>query len=340
MLESRQLINGFESVDKGTKRAETMSIPRVSYKALILEDNEISYKTEVQKLAQACSQWGFVYLVDLDLDQQIEEIFKASKSFFESPLSSKLSLSTQKYQSTNKNKYRGYFPVSEASHSVKEGFEIGFHGYQLTDSDYIFNENSVYPNPEPFSGWGKIMDCYFDKQLEIGNTLLRAFEYHFDLPNKYFRSRFVNTLSTLRLLHYPGISNHDHSKLEMDGDYRFSAPSHTDSGILTLLLQDKTGGLEVKSKEGVWTSAPPVNGSLIMNIGDLLERWTGGEFTATDHRIIAPENSRYSIPFFFEPENNAIIEPFKSGTNFDTTTYECYLNEKIQSFVEYQSLPA
>lgn len=75
-----------------------------------------------------------------------------------------------------------------------------------------------------------------------------------------------------------------------------------------------------------------------MNIGDLLTRWTGGEFKATRHRIKAPSNSRYSVPFFFEPEGKALIEPFKEGSSLQPVSYEAYLNEKFQEFVEYRNL--
>ena len=247
-------------------------------------------------------------------------------------------LATQHYVPANQNRYRGYFPLLKKSHAFKEGFEVGWQHYQKTGAPYIFDEISIWPKDAPYPAWEAQLKHYFDAQLEISQCLLRAFEFHFKLRDGWLCKRFDNTLSTLRLLHYPALGNEmDTSALEHSGEALYSTPTHTDSGILTLLLQDGSGGLEVKHSSGCWLEASPIPGALLMNIGDLLERWTGGIFKATAHRVKSPSHSRYSVPFFFEPSPDAVIEPFDKKNSSAPIIYQDYLADKLSSFVEYQT---
>lgn len=314
-------------------------IPAVSFKVLSGPRSNTAYRDELKRLASACSTWGFVYLVDLDREELYKTMFDQAKAFFALPQSTKDALTRNR--EGNSNRYRGFFPVDDGSNSFKEGFETGWQGYELTGSGYVFDELSVFPEESELPGFRTFMDTYFESHLTVGRVMLAAFEDYFGLTPGYFNERFGNTLSTLRLLHYPGLSRmKDQSNLERDDEtgVLFTTPTHTDSGIITLLLQDNTGGLQVLNGEGQWSDARVIENSLVMNIGDLLTRWTGGEFKATRHRIKAPSNSRYSVPFFFEPEGKALIEPFKESSSFQPVSYEAYLNEKFQEFVEYRNL--
>lgn len=315
-----------------------MNIPAVNLPLLALPKDSNQYKHEVQALADACSEWGFVYLVGAHEVNVFDEILGASRQFFKLPLKQKMALATRHFSPDNLNRYRGYFPLSDGKHAFKEGFEVGWQHYKQTGSTHLFDELSVWPDEAPNSRWETLLKHYFETQLEIGRCLLRAFEYHFKLPADQLTKPFRNTLSTLRLLHYPALDNTvDSSSLENDHSRLYTTPTHTDSGILTLLLQDESGGLEVKHASGRWVEAPPVKGTLTMNIGDLLERWTGGAFRATEHRVQAPKSSRYSVPFFLEPEPESVIIPFNRETQTTPIVYHTYLSDKLSSFVEYQS---
>jgi isopenicillin N synthase-like dioxygenase len=94
----------------------------------------------------------------------------------------------------------------------------------------------------------------------------------------------------------------------------FGAAPHTDYGCLTILAQDDIGGLEVARREAMWISATPVPGTFVINIGDILARWTNDVFTSTLYRVInrSPDRDRYSTPFFFDPNLDAVIEPFST----------------------------
>lgn len=318
------------------QNSKTMGLPTISLATLSRKDSS-GYTAELKKLAAACSTWGFIYLIDLEKTALLKDIFEVCQAYFSLAEEEKMKQARRSFKPENTNRYRGYFPIAEGSNTFKEGFEIGWNNYKITGSGYVFDEYSVFPEPEPVPAWRDRLEDYFSYQLEIGHILLQAFEVYFKLPQNYFVDKFKNTLSTLRLLHYPALSEDaTTNELQAEGGQFFTTPAHTDSGIITLLLQDETGGLQVERSHGEWVEAPPLDNALVVNIGDLLQRWTGGEFVATNHRVRAPKNSRFSIPFFFEPEGKAIIQPFKQSASFEPITYEAYLYDKIAGFVEYQ----
>ena len=111
---------------------------------------------------------------------------------------------------------------------------------------------------------------------------------------------------------------------------------HADSGFVTLLAQDGVEGLQARNHAGEWIDVPPADGTLAVNFGQLLERWTGGIVQATRHRVIAPKRARYSIPFFYEPRVDADISPLPLvGTHdFEPFLYGDYLWESATNFVE------
>jgi isopenicillin N synthase-like dioxygenase len=129
--------------------------------------------------------------------------------------------------------------------------------------------------------------------------------------------------------------------LEKEGKLTFSTPSHVDSGILTLLLQDNTGGLQAMSADGEWRDIAPIPNTLVMNLGALLQTLTAGEVKATKHRVIAPTHERYSMPFFFEPSPDAVLKPCIHKTEKEQKkhgTYEDYLLKQMEPFAEYEQL--
>ncbi|KAF2177015.1 Clavaminate synthase-like protein, partial [Zopfia rhizophila CBS 207.26] len=115
---------------------------------------------------------------------------------------------------------------------------------------------------------------------------------------------------------------------------KLSCTLHTDSGIFTLLHQDATRGLEVLNAKGKWVSAPYIPGSIVVNIGDLLEKVSNGKFTATMHRVLSPAHSsgRYSIPFFFEPGEACVVRSLDG----EETIYGEHVRKKMSTWVEFQ----
>jgi isopenicillin N synthase-like dioxygenase len=134
----------------------------------------------------------------------------------------------------------------------------------------------------------------------LGHRLMAGLALSLDLEESYFADRCTGEPLTLfRIFNYPPPADPS----------LWGVGEHTDYGLLTILLQDDAGGLEVKSRSR-WVSAPPVPGSLVCNIGDMLDRMTGGMFRSTPHRVRNPApRDRLSFPFFFDPNFFAHVRP-------------------------------
>ncbi|EED90251.1 predicted protein [Thalassiosira pseudonana CCMP1335] len=126
------------------------------------------------------------------------------------------------------------------------------------------------------------------------------------IPDDYFIARSRNPMCTLRLLHYPP-NNHVPSADSIKSPSGCGA--HTDYGLFTILQQDSIGGLQVRNRSNAWIDAHPLPGSFVINVGDMLSWWTGGEYASTVHRVIKRNgNHRYSVPFFFNPDYDAVVK--------------------------------
>lgn len=113
-----------------------------------------------------------------------------------------------------------------------------------------------------------------------------------------------NPMCTLRLLHYPPSNNNGASQ---------GCGAHTDYGLFTILQQDGIGGLQVRNRNKCWVEAKPLKGSFVINVGDMLSHWTSRTYSSTVHRVVSPSiaTHRYSVPFFFNPDHDALVKPLK-----------------------------
>ena len=166
--------------------------------------------------------------------------------------------------------------------------------------------------------------------------MLGAFALALGLDESFFAPWLDVTMTTLGPLHYP-------PQRGRISEAQLGAGAHTDYGCLTLLHQDSSGGLQVRRRDGLWIDAPPIPGSFVVNIGDMMERWTNGVFCSTPHRVInISGGDRYSLPFFFDPDFYAPVEclPTCLGpgevAKFKPTTAGQHLLEKIEESFSYQ----
>jgi isopenicillin N synthase-like dioxygenase len=158
-----------------------------------------------------------------------------------------------------------------------------------------------------------------DMALEIYDTsfvaacrLLGIVAQRLALPSHFFAERHVGENVTLRFLHYP-------ANLPSQSNEQLGAGAHTDYGSITLLFQDDVGGLELLGADGIWRSAPPVADAVVINTGDLMERWTNGRFRSTVHRVrpIAGSRDRFSIALFVDPDSAVQVECLPGCANAD-----------------------
>jgi isopenicillin N synthase-like dioxygenase len=240
----------------------------------------------------------------------------------------------------NANLYRGWFPLQEGFPTYKEGTDLGPDLVRRTahDPEDPLTEPTPLPAEADLPGWREAAATYYRAMEATGAVLMQALARGLGLAETVFDAAFENGISTLRLIRYPvrRVEELDPA-LRVGGGYMLGAP-HADSGFVTLLAQDGVAGLEVENRAGQWIPVPPSEGTLVVNFGKLLERWTGGRVRATKHRVVGSGAERCSIPFFYEPAVDAVIAPLGLGASFAPVAYGDHLWEATTKFIEQRGI--
>lgn len=253
---------------------------------------------------------GFFYLKSHGIPpSEVSRVFDASAHFFARPQTQKLELGWTTPQSN-----RGYVAVGRehlaSQMDLKETMEIGREGVV------------EHPNhwPDHFDDEGKVfkelMLSFFDRCKNLHVQILSAIALGMNLPTSFFDQFIDHGDNNLRLLHYPPVRKDlFHQSVPTD--------EHSDYGSITLLFQDRHGGLQVRSPTGTFVDVIPIADSIVVNAGDLLARWSNDTIRSTHHRVIEPPKpvgedpstdasdtypSRHSIAYFCNPNRNARIE--------------------------------
>ncbi len=223
------------------------------------------------------------------------------------------------------------------THDAKEVF---FWGWEVdsNDPDVAAGIPMVFPNqwPDDVAPFlRRDLLPYYDAVISLSRTALSALAFGLGKPKEFFAAAYEKPLGRGQLVYYPPMNAED--ELEQ----RFGAASHTDFGVLTILLQDMQGGLQVLNQSDEWIEAPPIKGSFVCNIGDLLERWTDGHLISTKHRVInRNKTARYSIPVFCDPASQTIIDPsdfsYTSGHYEKITAGEHIAMRNSNNFTQYK----
>lgn len=245
------------------------------------------------------------------------------------------------------NYYRGWFPLQPAAISYKEGIDMGpdvAHADAAHDPGDPLLERTPLPTEEALPGWRAAAAHYYLAMEKVGSALMASIARSLKLGETIFHGYFSGGISTLRLIRYPlreenagvDLSSPDYWVVDKGERRLIIGREHADSGFVTLLAQDGVEGLQAKNHAGDWIDVPPADGTLAVNFGQLLERWTGGVVQATRHRVVAPKRARFSIPFFYEPRADALIEPLPiaGSGHFAPFLYGDYLWESATNFVE------
>ncbi|WP_424934340.1 isopenicillin N synthase family dioxygenase [Amaricoccus macauensis] len=248
-------------------------------------------------LRAACLDKGFFYCVGHGVPQGlVDAVFEETRTLFDLPDEAKMALEKSRSKAN-----RGYEVLggqtleAGAPADRKEGYYIGV---ELPEDDPRvqagrFNRGpNVWPQDLP--SFQPTMNAYFAALTTLGARLMQGIALSLDLSEDFFAAYGRDPLATLRLLHYPPQQPDDPK------DAR-GAGAHTDFGGLTILLQDEVGGLQVRNAEsGEWIHAQPVPGAFIVNLGDMIARWTNDTYQSTLHRVINTSGrERYSVPFFY-----------------------------------------
>lgn len=305
-----------------------------------------------QALSAAARDTGFVCIRGLPSDEPFGAAGRARLlAIFALEEDQKRLLYRRKFAPENRNIYRGWFPLQPGNLTSKEGIDIGgdvAHGSDITVPSDPLREGSPLPEDDRLPGWRAAVAAYYLAMERVATALMRSLARSLGLPHDYFDDSFRRGLSTLRLIRYPP---RDAAELATVTDpsvwveaqparrYLVGAP-HTDSGFITLLAQDDVGGLQARSRDGHWIDVPPLEGTLVVNFGQVLEQWSTGRIRATEHRVLGSGVERYSIPFFYEARAEAIIAPLPidAPNCFTPFEYGDFLWKRMTSFIEFRGM--
>jgi isopenicillin N synthase-like dioxygenase len=264
------------------------------------------------ELLKALSSIGFATLTNHDIPQSvIESAFASSKAFFSLSLEQKLK---RRYEGHASN--RGYIPMGceafTASPDKKETFDIG--------NDNEEGYQNKWPTDELTESFQETMLEYFEQFDALQLRIMKLLAIALKIPDaNFFADRCNEKHANLRLLHYPSVATKKEGLVQRGA-------VHTDFGTITLLTQDSVGGLRAQRLDGTWVTVPPVPDSIVVNVGDMLQRWSNDVLRATPHQVVELRTSchdaefvpeRYSIAFFCNANKQALLECLEQCVSAD-----------------------
>ena len=253
-------------------------------------------------LHQASTGLGFIYVRGHGIsNEQIAAARAVAYDFFRGP-------AEQKQEVEVSAKHRGWLGrggakmQDDAKADLKESFIWGFQDNDgQTPSDHALRGPNQWPKFLP--QMEPVSMAYFKAAHEVAHHLMRGFALGLDLPEDFFLRSASQPLSRASYVYYP-------AQPPEAGEDQFGVGPHTDFGVLTVLCQDDVGGLQVQDVNGDWIEAPPVDGALVVNVADLLARWTAGAYKSTPHRVVnASGRERCSLVLAFDPDPDTLIDP-------------------------------
>lgn len=283
----------------------------------------------LRDIEQAYGELGFATLVGHDVPTSTtESVFAASLAFHRSSSEDKLRIELDE-------NHRGYIPIAvstdrtssvEPATAPNRSASFMMMREDAPDSDevragtYLAGPNRWPERP----GFREAVEEYHDALTVLARRLVELVAELLGDTDGVLRRAFTTPTTWLRLLHYPPV--------DPDVAGYGSAP-HRDFGCLTLLAQDDVGGLEVATPDGDWIEVPPRPESLVMNVGDMLHRWSNGRLRSTPHRVVSRDRERYSAAFFFDPHMSTVVEPLPSCVGADGPAFAPV---EFGSFVRHQ----
>jgi isopenicillin N synthase-like dioxygenase len=283
-------------------------------------------QTVAGEIEAACRDTGFFYVtghgVPADLLHRLEAV---SRAFFQLPTQSKMEIAMPH----GGRAWRGYFPLGAELTSgrpdLKEGLYLGTEldeNHPRVRAGLPLHGRNLFPRQLP--ELREVVLAYLDALSVVAQTVLRAIAVSLNLEAEYFASRYTaNPTVLFRMFHYP----------PSPGESRdWGVGEHTDYGLITLLAQDGNGGLQVHASRG-WVDAPLISETFVCNIGDMLDRLTGGWYRSTPHHVLNRSGrGRLSFAFFFDPDFDAEISPLPDRTATDPDGRPRWDGQELQSF--------
>ena len=307
-----------------------MSIPSVDL-ADFLSGDPVKKNNFVQQLGKAYEEVGFVAVKNHGVpDELIGDLYKYVQEFFSLPLDHK-----KTYEIPELAGQRGYtsFGKEHAKGSdapdLKEFFQYG----QVPRDNY--KEEEYPPNVQvgEVAPFNKTFDDAYRAFEKSGKALLQAIALYLGMDEHYFDNYVHNGNSILRAIHYPPITNEPASAIR--------AEQHEDINLITLLVGASADGLEILTKQGEWIPVTSLPDQIVVNVGDMLQRFTNNKLRSTTHRVVNPKRelwhtSRFSIPFFLHPRSSMSLRCLDSTVDeshpkaYEDATAGEYLDERLR----------
>ena len=289
-----------------------------------------------QQIMGAARSSGFFYISGHGISEAlVARAFDASRAFFDLPED----LKAQVAVNTQQRGWMGQGMTRLEGAKTHDAKEVYFWGWDVGDDDpdVIAGLPMVAPNQWPdvvAPDFRPRVMAYYLSIVDLGRRLMRALALGMGQSPDFFDPAYAKPLARGQLVYYPAMSAAD------VGAQRFGAAAHSDFGALTILKQDDVGGLQVQNLSGDWIDAPPIAGTFVCNIGDLLERWSNGHLVSTKHRVLnSSGRARYSIPVFFDPASQTRIDPADFGARLSDyqviTAGEHIAGRNARNFTQY-----
>ena len=273
-----------------------------------------------RRIGRACEEVGFFYVSSHGVPQElIDRAYAMSRAFHASPLEQRLRVhvanspgtrgwcpATDEWTDPDPELYRLVPPQGADDYLTKPLLHAAFDlSLEIGEDDPDFRAGNIMlvPNqwPDWLPGFRETITEYYAAVMAVGDRLFRAFALALGLPESFFVDQARKPPSQLRLLRYPP------NDRPMDNLNQGIVP-HSDFECFTVLNQ-QAPGLQVMNAADEWVEAPPIPGTFIVNVGDLLEGWTNGLFKATQHRVVNTGKERFSMPLFFAVDYHTVVEP-------------------------------
>lgn len=288
--------------DQRALTLDKQQLPVIDLSALYSDDASECERIGKQ-LGEAARNSGFFYVKGHGVSEElIDRVFAASKQFHSQTRSYKM-----KYWSGFTTNHRGYVPFEEngcdfpKTINFYEAFDLSFEAPE-DHPDYLAKWRMTGPNVWPdLNEWKDTVQEYYQSVFALGMLLINTLARQLGVEPEVLTRHINYPTSQLRMLRY--VENDLPPSNDVVG-----IDAHSDFECFTILLQGGPG-LQVMNADDYWIEAPPLPGCFIVNIGDIFETWSGGQFKSTQHRVVNTGNERYSFPLFFGLDYHTVVEP-------------------------------
>ena len=320
----------FASIRKQKRILQLKELPVIDLAFASAKSNR-NFELAARQICDAAHDQGFFYVSGHGLpDDLVESVFNVSRKFFSLP-------AEKKNEVEMSNQHRGFLGIGS---SVMEGYDNADAKESFVWGHQFAPEKTVNGNSEMLalnrwpSGFPKMrltLNEFFESAHLLAYKILQTMAMGLGAGKDHFTHHFRQPTSRGSLIHYPAQS----SKME-----QFGVSPHTDFGCLSLLIQ-RDPGLYIQSRQGEWLAVQPKPGTIVVNVGDLMERWSNGRFRSVPHYVVNENNApRYSIVVFVDPNSDTLIDPFLSdGEHRRYEPVECaeYITNRFDKSFTYRN---